>query len=150
MLDKRISDCDEKGRYSEGARSSDWRGNRDQPLPCELKASKPTLPHNKAMASNTSSYSSWSRNRAEVLRGIRAGVKSGNFESCSRRSSIHVVRACAKLWRDRPSVLELRTGAVSFDDSSILNGEHTGDVGHSQICPVGVVDCLSPGSVLCS
>jgi hypothetical protein len=83
------------------------------------KVSRLTLPHSEAMASNTFSNSSWFKNRAEVLRGIRAGEKSGKFESCSRMFSMHIVRACAKLWSDRPSVLELRSGEVSICDSSL-------------------------------
>lgn len=82
-----------------------------------------TLPHSEAIASNTSSNSSWFKNRAEVLSGIRAGVKSGKFESCSRMFSMHIVRACAKLWSDRHSVLELRSGEVSFCDSSNLSND---------------------------
>ena len=87
------------------------------------KVSRLTLPHSEAIASNTFSTSSWFKNRAEVLRGIRAGVRSGKFESCSRMFSMHIVRACAKLWSDRPSVLELRNGEVSFYDSSNLSND---------------------------
>jgi hypothetical protein len=87
------------------------------------KVSRLTLPHSEAMASNTFSNSSWFKNRAEVLRGIRAGVKSGKFESCSRMFSMHIVRACAKLWSDRPSVLELISGEVSIYDSSNLSND---------------------------
>lgn len=87
------------------------------------KVSRLTLPHSEAMASNTFSNSSWFKNRAEVLRGIRAGVKSGKFESCSRMFSMHIVRACVKLWNDRPSVLELRSGKVSLYDSPGLNND---------------------------
>jgi hypothetical protein len=96
MLDRSTSGCDEKEGYSDGARSSDW-SNKGQPFPHEQKVSKLTLPHSDAMASNTFSSSSWFKNRADVLRGIRAGVKSGKFEHCSRMFSMHIVRACAKL-----------------------------------------------------
>jgi hypothetical protein len=116
MLDKSTSGWDEKGGYSDGARSNDWRSNKGQPFPMRMneKVGRLTLPHSEAMASNTFSNSSWFKNRAEVLRGIRAGVKSGKFESCSRMFSMHIVRACAKLWSDRPSVLELRSEEVKL------------------------------------
>ena len=87
------------------------------------KVSRLTLPHSEAMASNTFSNSSWSKKRADVLSGIRAEVKSGKFESCSRMFSMHIVRACAKLWSDRPSVLELRRREVSFCGSSDLSND---------------------------
>ena len=59
----------------------------------EKEVTKLTLPHIEATAFNTSSNSSWPRNKAEVLRGICAGVKSGNFDSSNRRFSIHVESA---------------------------------------------------------
>jgi hypothetical protein len=123
MLDKSTSGCDEKGGYSDGVRSSDWGSIKGQLFVYEYKVSRLTLPHSEAMASNTFSNSSWFKNRAEVLRGIRAGVKSGKFESSSRMFSMHIVRACAKLWSDRPSVLELRSGEVSFYDSFNLSND---------------------------
>jgi hypothetical protein len=87
------------------------------------KVSRLTLPHSEDKASNTFSNSSWFKYSAEVFRDIRAGVISGNFESSSRMFSMHIVRACAKLWSDRPSVLELRSGEVNFYDSSNLSND---------------------------
>ena len=87
------------------------------------KVCRLTLPHSEAMTSNTFSNSSWFKNRADVLRGIRAGVKSGKFESSSRMFSMHIVRACAKLWSVRPSVLKLRRGEISFYGSSNLGND---------------------------
>jgi hypothetical protein len=63
----------------------------------EKEVARLTLPHREATAFNTSSNSSWPRNKAEVLRGICPGVISGNFDSSNRMFSIHVESAWTKL-----------------------------------------------------
>jgi hypothetical protein len=59
-----------------------------------------TLPHKEAIASSSSLNSSWLKNKAEALSGVRVGVLSGNFDNRNRMFSMQVDSACAKLWTD--------------------------------------------------